>query len=183
MSIGIEKAMADVLNFASLEQKERLHGALDVMLKFNPHHGPDGRFSSGGVGGMAPDTGGGGGGLSYDDKIEGTQKEADREVKRAAKGVEKAKVALEAIKSKVSSLEDIKALTQRLSDIDKRRNELQAKLEASKARIADLKALLKKKSVESELLSALVDIRKQTKEMALVSDALYALIKELDALS
>jgi chromosome segregation ATPase len=76
-------------------------------LKFNPNHdSSSGRFSTGSGSGahMAPDTGGGSGGgtlggspgekESYNDRIEGTQKEANREVKRADKKVIEARKAL-----------------------------------------------------------------------------------------
>lgn len=106
---------------------------------------------------------------SYDDRIEGTQAEADREVKRTGKAVTKAKKALDtAVAARAAFVAKqeavIESLKSDLEAIQKKKADLQAQLEASKARMAALKAQLKKKSAESDLDDELEVMKKITKD-------------------
>lgn len=74
----------------------------------------DGTFGEGSGGASS------GGKESYNDRIEGTQKEADREVKRASKKVD-------AVKAKISALENARDAS--LAEIDKKKNETIAAME------------------------------------------------------
>lgn len=95
----------------------------------NENHDDQGRFSS------SP-----GGSESHSDKIEGTQKEADREVTRRASKVEK-------IKDKIDKLENpphVQKLRKDLSDTDNRIAQLQKQLAESKAKQGKLHEQLTK---------------------------------------
>jgi len=61
---GMQEGDAQQLIQQYFDRKLDYEGGKSVSEKFNPYHGPDGRFSSGSGGGahMAPDTGGGAGG-------------------------------------------------------------------------------------------------------------------------
>lgn len=145
----------------------------------------------------APDTGGSfgrgegasvGSYESYDDKIEGTQKEADREVKRADKTVERAQAVLEKAKealvtySKVA-VSKIKGLEKSLGEVRSRIEENKAKLEASKARIAALKAQLKKrKSLEEDLDEELNNLSEITQQLYRNGQEASGILDELEEL-
>jgi predicted RNase H-like nuclease (RuvC/YqgF family) len=86
-----------------------------------------------------------GGKESYSDRIEGTQKEADREVVRADKAVTKARQELEDFKAKVNVEVAAKVLQHfedKLAEIHHRQAELMREQEAGKARMKILKEKL-----------------------------------------
>ena len=138
----------------------RVETSLGKLLKYTPGQPRDseGQFASGGgVGGSAPDTGGsyggGGGGSyeSYNDRIEGTQAEADREVKRTGKAVSKAQNAYDEAKSKLDAFTGateqakrnmVQKFESKIKEIDKRVVKLKGEQKAGKARMAALKTKL-----------------------------------------
>jgi len=129
---------------------------------------------------------GGGGGESYNDRIEGTQKEADREVKRAARGVEKAREKLEEAKQNKPSAK-VKRLEKALSGVQKKIADLDVKIIERKANIAKLKVKLAafKKSEESDLLKELDGELKKlsnvVKEYKKVNLELKEIISEIES--
>ena len=167
-------------------------------IKFNPYHDSSGRFSSGSGGGsggpkLAPDTGGGTGGgggkESYNDRIEGTQKEADREVVRAQKAVVKAKVAVKTAEKRLATHDNtvakakkqVKELSVQLKAASEKVAYYKQQKEASTTRIAELKARLaklgprKRKDIDFSLKSVRDDLEKELG----VLGSLTTLIKEL----
>ena len=122
-----------------------------LLEKFDPSQprDDDGRFTTGG--GSGSSGGGSSSGSdyeSYNDKIEGTQKEADREVKRCDKAVNKCREALETFKAKVAAdvagkKAAVKYFEKRLDDNRAKQSSLMNELSESKKRMAALKAQLK----------------------------------------
>ena len=197
------------LSKQSLKSLDRIEQLLEKHLQ-----GQHNQMSHGGGGGASPDTGGntsGGGGLggspggkeSYSDRIEGTQKEADREVARADKAVAKAKAALKEAQSKLDSVSKppdfFKAANARLAELAVIKTDLSAKLQASKDRIAALKAQLKplsagrtararrsgksaEQDVAKEIDRELDILAKLTKDMSAVADGCEKIAAELEKL-
>lgn len=93
---------------------------------------------------QSPGLGGSPGGKdSYNDRIEGTQKEADREVKRADKAVQvlKGKLA-SAEKRRTASRGAIKQLKAAYSELEVKKNGYKKEMTAAQSRIAELKKQL-----------------------------------------
>jgi F0F1-type ATP synthase membrane subunit b/b' len=170
------------------ETAETLRG-----IKFNPYHDSEGRFSTGGSGGpkLAPDTGGGTGGggklggspgdkESYNDRIEGTQKEADREVKRAEKVVATVKAALSKLEAKTSK-KQVATLKAKHEECVSKISELKKQKEATMKRIEALKAQLKK-SVQKELNKEILTLKDIINKFRVVTKELYTLMDEVSKL-
>ena len=109
--------------------------------------GGGGGDSSGGSSGDGGDEVGGGGnsarGERLRDRIEGTQAEADREVAKTAKQVRDIKAKIEQVKQRDPS-NAAKSLEKKLAANQQKQADIASKLQASNARIAALKAQLKK---------------------------------------
>jgi len=117
-----------------------------------------------------------GGQESYNDRIEGTQKEADREVKRADKAVKKASAALKVAEAKQTANQAVvKTLSTQLAGIKTKKAILVEKLAASQARMAALKKQLKK-SVEK-------DLDKELKVMAILIESFQEITKDTEAIA
>ena len=102
----------------------------------------------GGGGGEGGEGGGGSGrggarGERLRDRIEGTQKEANREVAKTAKQVRDIKAKIERVKQSDPKRVS-KSLEKRLAENQRKQANIADKLRESKARIAALKARLKK---------------------------------------
>lgn len=167
MTIGDMIENARRLRAAAIRRKLLLEEDVKVFCATGPGGGVDPTCGSGGGGSEART--GAGSYESYDDRIEGTQAEADREVKRTEKAVTKAKKALDtAVAARAAFVAKqeavIEGLKSDLEAIQKKKADLQAQLEASKARMAALKAQLKKKSAESDLDDELEVMKKITKD-------------------
>jgi len=128
----------------------------------------EGRFASGGGGGGSPSGSSGGGRNTkplslneYNDKIEGTQAEADREVRRCDVKVREAKVKLEKAEQRQSLGQGkIKSLKSALTEVRSDLKSLKAESKRSQNKIAELKAKLaamKKEPTEEDLLRSLAD--------------------------
>jgi TolA-binding protein len=110
---------------------------------------PGNTCGGGGEGGGGGGNGGAGGGGSsargerLRDRIEGTQAEADREVAKTAKQVRDIKAKIEQVKQRDPG-NVAKQLEKKLSDNQRKQADISSKLQASKDRIAALKAQLKK---------------------------------------
>lgn len=128
----------------------------------------------------------------YRDRIEGTQKEADREVKKANDKVAKVQKKLDEVKSQMASgrlaaaKEKVAAAESKLKETTARKESLTQKVEASKARIAELKAKLdsmKKRSddkdPEAALLAAIEEMDGLRKSLAEVNDDLDSIVADL----
>jgi hypothetical protein len=182
-------------------------------VKFNPNHDDQGRFATGGgSGGMAPDTGGSFGGSSsgkesYNDRIEGTQKEADREVIRANKSVAQAKSKLQDAESRLRAFDDVhdvakanmKARCQEAIDkLSAKTSALTNQLNDTQSRLTDLKAQLKavqdrqrarraKKDfdddIQKELDTVLTKMDKDIKVIKSVADDLDKIPMEVDEIT
>jgi chromosome segregation ATPase len=109
--------------------------------------GGGGGDSSGGSSGGGGDEGGGSGtgarGERLRDRIEGTQAEANREVAKTSRQVRDIKAKIEQIKQRDPS-NATKSLEKKLAANQQKQADIASKLQASNARIAALKAQLKK---------------------------------------
>jgi chromosome segregation ATPase len=107
---------------------------------------PGNACAGGGGGGGGGGEGSGGGGARGErlrDRIEGTQAEADREVAKTSKQVRDIKAKIEQIKQRDPS-NAAKSLEKKLAENQQKQADIASKLQASNARIAALKAKLKK---------------------------------------
>jgi HK97 family phage prohead protease len=154
-----------------------------------------GKEGGGGGGGDKADGSGsssGGRKERYRDRIEGTQKEADREVKKANDKVAKIQKKLDEVKSQMgtgrveAAKEKVAAAQAKLKEATARKESLRQKVEASKARIAELKAKLdamKKRSddkdPEAALLAAIEEMDGLRKQLAEVNDDLDSIASDL----
>jgi len=154
-----------------------------------------GKEGGGGGGGDKADGSGsssGGRKERYRDRIEGTQKEADREVKKANDKVAKIQKKLDEVKSQMgtgrveAAKEKVAAAQAKLKEATARKESLTQKVEASKARIAELKAKLdamKKRSddkdPEAALLAAIEEMDGLRKQLAEVNDDLDSIASDL----
>ena len=161
----------------------------------DPTCGNEGGGGGGGGGGdKAAGAGSSSGGRKerYRDRIEGTQKEADREVKKANDKVAKIQKKLDEVKSQMgtgrveAAKEKVAAAQSKLKEATARKESLTQKVEASKARIAELKAKLdamKKRSddkdPEAALLAAIEEMDGLRKQLAAVNDDLDSIASDL----
>jgi hypothetical protein len=161
----------------------------------DPTCGNEGGGGGGGGGGdKAAGAGSSSGGRKerYRDRIEGTQKEADREVKKANDKVAKIQKKLDEVKSQMgtgrveAAKEKVAAAQSKLKEATARKESLTQKVEASKARIAELKAKLdamKKRSddkdPEAALLAAIEEMDGLRKQLAEVNDDLDSIVADL----
>jgi lambda family phage portal protein len=157
--------------------------------RYNENHDPtNGQFSSeggGGGGGGGSGSGSGGGDSAASgskprkerlrDRIEGTQAEADAQVKKADAKVNSIKSKIEAVKQKAESSEavaKVKAVEAQLSATQAHISDLKAQKAATDARIAALKAKLKMvkgRSDESdmdEIEDEIKELKRLAKEIA-----------------
>jgi chromosome segregation ATPase len=167
---------------------DRLQNSLDrldrLLVKFNENHDESGRFvegdsSSGGGSATSP-----GEKESYSDRIEGTQKEVDREVIRYAKKADQARTALkEAVAKQILSVGVVSKLNQALRSVEDRKQQIDVKLNASNQRVAELRAKLdalkKRKSEEAELMDVL---EKQFELIKSYLGELMSLTKDLEVI-
>jgi HK97 family phage prohead protease len=130
----------------------------------------------------------------YLDRIEGTQKEADREVKKASDKVAKLQKKVAEVKSQLvagSKLADAKqkvaAAESQLKSASAKKSELTQKLDSSKARIAELKARLdamKKRStadeLDEELVKALDEADSLRRQLVDLNDVLDGIASDLN---
>lgn len=156
--------------------------------KFNPNRDELGRFAEGdGGGGTSP-----GGAESYNTRIEGTQKEADREVTRAKQAVSKADAALQSAKDRIAATAKAKMaeiLAKKLGEVKTTVSAEEQKLAASRDRIAALKAQLAamKKSPSEQDLAGKIDAELQAMKSAVerikkAADELDEITAELEKL-
>lgn len=99
-----------------------------------------------------------GGKDSYKDRIEGTQKEADLEVKKCNQAVKTLEAKLKAAEARATSpMTAIKSLVQAHDAVKAKKEVLTEALKESQARIAALKAQLKKKAPSQTSLVKAID--------------------------
>ena len=136
----------------------RVETSLGKLLKYTPGQPRDseGQFAGGGGGsgggGSGSSSGGGGSSYeSYNDRIEGTQKEADREVKRTGKAVSKAQNAYDEAKMKLEAFTEateqakrnvVQKLESKITEIRQREAKLRVEQKEGEARMAVLKTKL-----------------------------------------
>ncbi len=172
----------------------------EINTKFNPRHeSSSGRFASGGGGGGAGGGGSGssgrsgtspGGKESYNDRIEGTQKEADREVTRALKAEGKARKAVKAAetrlavhdKGKAAAKAKVKVISSKLTEVRSKVAKFKKLKEESEARIAALRAQLKKGKVEQQLDKEIKTLKGIANKFKKVADDFEIIAKEASKL-
>lgn len=190
------ETLQEAVRALRLDPKE-IVGQIERSFKYKPGQprvpagsGAGGQFAGGGSGGGGGSTpsGGGGGGSSerLRDRIEGTQAEADNEVKKCNKAVTKASQKLDMAKSQFATAkkQEIKVLSKQLSEIRSRKSELESNLQASRDRIAALKAKLKKSQEDllKELEGELSKIESVTADFRVLTDEAETFVKEVDTL-
>jgi HK97 family phage prohead protease len=130
----------------------------------------------------------------YLDRIEGTQKEADREVKKANDKVAKLQKKVAEVKSQLAAGSQLEAAKQKvaaaeskLKSASAKKSELTQKLDSSKARIAELKARLdamKKRStadeLDEELVKALDEADSLRRQIVDLNDVLDGIASDLN---
>jgi len=151
--------------------------------KYNLKHlsGEHNQLTHGHGGGGGTRLGGSPGGReSYNDRIEGTQAEANREVVRANKAVIKAKSEVRAAEQRLQGVSDanksriVSESRSKLKAIGSKIEQLKAKQEASKARIAALKAQLKKSKEDIEQ-----QLEIELNNMEQITDGFKKVVEEL----
>lgn len=131
--------------------------------------------------------GGEGGGKQWErlrDRVEGTQAEADKEVRRYGKKVLQIRSKIEALKTGMGSITTVQdtvvtELENKLAGIRARKTNLTAKVQAINQRIADLKAKLKK-STEADSMK---DLLREEDQLEKYVSEWRSLIGELDKIA